>query len=185
MPFSRGSSWPRDQTHVSCVSCIGGQVLYHWQLWEVQWWIWVKSKWIFILVFFHFLIEFQRFKIWSWREKKVQLRDASDNQTLERHCQFEGAVVAQWRHAEEKNTSFVLFCLEHEFYFLFIYFFRTWVLKYILLMWSDGYLFSRKRGFCSYIVGHERTCRSKDGEIKGAWLRNWEEGQISSEKGSS
>ena len=27
---SRGSSWPRDQTHVSYVSCIGRWVLYHW-----------------------------------------------------------------------------------------------------------------------------------------------------------
>ena len=26
---SRGSSWPRDRTHVSCVSCIGRQILYH------------------------------------------------------------------------------------------------------------------------------------------------------------
>ena len=26
---SRGSSWPRDQTPVSCVSCIGSQILYH------------------------------------------------------------------------------------------------------------------------------------------------------------
>ena len=29
MPSSRGSSRPRDQTHVSYVSCIGRQVLYH------------------------------------------------------------------------------------------------------------------------------------------------------------
>ena len=29
MPFSRGSSRPRDQTRVSYVSCTGGQVLYH------------------------------------------------------------------------------------------------------------------------------------------------------------
>ena len=29
MPSSRGSSRPRDCTHVSCVSCTGGQVLYH------------------------------------------------------------------------------------------------------------------------------------------------------------
>ena len=28
--FSRGSSWPRDRTQVSCVSCIGRQILYHW-----------------------------------------------------------------------------------------------------------------------------------------------------------
>ena len=25
MPFSRGSSWPRDQTHFSCVSCTAGR----------------------------------------------------------------------------------------------------------------------------------------------------------------
>ena len=29
VPSSRGSSWPRDQTQVSCVSCIGRLVLYH------------------------------------------------------------------------------------------------------------------------------------------------------------
>ena len=26
---SKGFSWPRDQTHVSCISCIGSQILYH------------------------------------------------------------------------------------------------------------------------------------------------------------
>ena len=31
---SRGSSWPRDQTHVSCVYCICRQILYHWATWE-------------------------------------------------------------------------------------------------------------------------------------------------------
>ena len=30
MPFSRGSSRPRDQTLVSCVSCIGRWIIYHW-----------------------------------------------------------------------------------------------------------------------------------------------------------
>ena len=30
----RASSRPRDQTHVSCVSCIGRQVLYHCATWE-------------------------------------------------------------------------------------------------------------------------------------------------------
>ena len=29
--FSRGSSWPRDRARVSC---IGGQILYHWVPWE-------------------------------------------------------------------------------------------------------------------------------------------------------
>ena len=31
MPFSRGSSWPRDWTRVSC---IGRQIFYHWATWE-------------------------------------------------------------------------------------------------------------------------------------------------------
>ena len=34
MPSSRGSSWPRDRTHISCISCIGKQVLYHCTTWE-------------------------------------------------------------------------------------------------------------------------------------------------------
>ena len=29
-PPPGGSSWPRDQTHISCVSCIGRLILYHW-----------------------------------------------------------------------------------------------------------------------------------------------------------
>ena len=29
MPSSRGSSWPRDRTHISYFSCIGRWVLYH------------------------------------------------------------------------------------------------------------------------------------------------------------
>ena len=29
--FSRGSSWPRNQTHISCP---GKQILYHWTTWE-------------------------------------------------------------------------------------------------------------------------------------------------------
>ena len=32
--YSRGSSQPRDQTHVSCVSCIGRWMLYHCTIWE-------------------------------------------------------------------------------------------------------------------------------------------------------
>ena len=32
----RGSSWPRDWTHISCVSRVGRQVLYHSATWEAQ-----------------------------------------------------------------------------------------------------------------------------------------------------
>ena len=34
VPSSRGSSGTRDWTHISCVSCISRQILYHWATWE-------------------------------------------------------------------------------------------------------------------------------------------------------
>ena len=34
--YSCGSSQPKDWTHISCVSCIGRQILYHWATWEAQ-----------------------------------------------------------------------------------------------------------------------------------------------------
>ena len=34
MPFSRGSSRPKDQTCVSRLSCIGRRILYPWATWE-------------------------------------------------------------------------------------------------------------------------------------------------------
>ena len=34
--YSRQSSRPRDWTHVSCVSCIGRWILYHWTTWEAH-----------------------------------------------------------------------------------------------------------------------------------------------------
>ena len=30
IPFSRVSSWPRDWTHISYISCLGRWILYHW-----------------------------------------------------------------------------------------------------------------------------------------------------------
>ena len=38
---SRGTSRPRDQTWVSCVSCIVKWILYHWAIWEAP-----QKKWI-------------------------------------------------------------------------------------------------------------------------------------------
>ena len=36
MSSSRGSSQPRDWTHISCGSCIGRRILYRWTTWEAQ-----------------------------------------------------------------------------------------------------------------------------------------------------
>ena len=41
-PYFRESSWPRDQTCVSCVSCFGRQILYHWVIWSQM--VHVKSE---------------------------------------------------------------------------------------------------------------------------------------------
>ena len=30
VPFSRGSSWPRNQTQILCINCTGRLILYHW-----------------------------------------------------------------------------------------------------------------------------------------------------------
>ena len=44
---SRGFSQPRDQTHISCVSYIGGWILYHCATWETLWN--VIKKWFILL----------------------------------------------------------------------------------------------------------------------------------------
>ena len=36
IPFSRRSSWPRDQTQVSGISCLGRRIPYHWVIWEAN-----------------------------------------------------------------------------------------------------------------------------------------------------
>ena len=40
--FSRESSWPRDQTQVSCISCVGRQILHHCATWEAP-----KTKYVY------------------------------------------------------------------------------------------------------------------------------------------
>ena len=48
---SRRSSWSRNRTHLSCVSCIGMQILYQWATWEAPSYI-IKEK--------------IKDQIWSW-----------------------------------------------------------------------------------------------------------------------
>ena len=44
--YSKGSSRPRDWTCVSCVPCIGRQILYHCATWKAQRWVNRKGKYI-------------------------------------------------------------------------------------------------------------------------------------------
>ena len=47
---SRRSSQPRDWTHVSCISFIGRQILYHWATWEVPSFIYYSNRHLTTLV---------------------------------------------------------------------------------------------------------------------------------------
>ena len=45
MPSTRGSSWPKNRSHISCISCIGRWVLYHCTTWEsLICWLWSKCS---------------------------------------------------------------------------------------------------------------------------------------------
>ena len=46
IPYSRGSSQPRAQTQISCISCIGRQMLYHCATWEA----WLGLLFIYLAV---------------------------------------------------------------------------------------------------------------------------------------
>ena len=54
--FSKGSSWPRDQTCVSYISCISKKILYHWAIREA--WTRIKNS-IHILV--------NSMDLWKWK----------------------------------------------------------------------------------------------------------------------
>ena len=87
MPSSRGSSWPRDETHVSYVSCTGRQVLYL-VTWEALLWVGLISlintgvyfvQWIKLSSCCKFYIP-QSFTIWShiW----IQIKDFASHPEL-------------------------------------------------------------------------------------------------------
>ena len=42
IPSSRGSSWLRDWTNISCISCTGRQILYHCSTWEAPLHSWAE-----------------------------------------------------------------------------------------------------------------------------------------------
>ena len=54
---SRGSSWPRDRTHITCISCNGRYMLYHWAIWEAQLVKYVHISILFLIVFLYKLLQ--------------------------------------------------------------------------------------------------------------------------------
>ena len=95
LSFSRGSSQPRHQTHVSSVSCIGRQILYHCTTWEA--------------------IPFSSAKaLLSWDLVDTSsCQDSRDWESMDQACQkdtedFEGAWLASghrsWQESSECRT---------------------------------------------------------------------------------
>ena len=73
--FSRGSSWPRDQTQVSCVSCIGSCILYCWATREAPWLISIRVM--------SQPAQYNRAnQIWQDRKYDHNLRPSGDGNTL-------------------------------------------------------------------------------------------------------
>ena len=50
LPFPRGSSGSRDWTYISCISCIGRRVLYHYITWEAPRTIATNRNMVFFFV---------------------------------------------------------------------------------------------------------------------------------------
>ena len=61
MSCSRGSSWLRDQTWISCVSFIGRQILYHWATSEALLWNFRRLIFSFFFYYFSFLFSLSGF----------------------------------------------------------------------------------------------------------------------------
>ena len=65
----RGSSWPRDWSCISCISCIGRQILYHWATWEAPRSIWkwksLSYVWLFATAWTIQSMNFSRPEYWS------------------------------------------------------------------------------------------------------------------------
>ena len=53
MSCSRGSSWPKDRTHATCISCNGRYILYHWAIWEAQLVKYIHISILFLIVFLY------------------------------------------------------------------------------------------------------------------------------------
>ena len=67
---SRGSSWPRDWTNVSCIFFIGRRILYHWEYSQVV--PMVKNP----------LVNTGDTEMWVWFKKKKKVFVASDSKVI-------------------------------------------------------------------------------------------------------
>ena len=86
--FSRGSFWPKDQTHISCVSCIGKWSLYH------------KLHLGRLLPHSNWLKNCITFSQWQTRKSPEDQTVKSRNDKTRLHCE-ENNIWAFWRSWEK------------------------------------------------------------------------------------
>ena len=78
--FFRGSSWPRDQTHISCFN---RQILHHWATWETLF-LHITDK--LYLLFFHLLLSSTHIMWLFFLMTKSSYHTKNDNLSL--HLSF-------------------------------------------------------------------------------------------------
>ena len=71
---SRGSSWPKDWTHASCISWISRWIIYHWATWEA--WPYTQCSIIEVIIYTSTFPRFQIFRLllvfFLWNLKRIQ-----------------------------------------------------------------------------------------------------------------
>ena len=77
MLSSRGSSWPTDQTRVSCISCIAGRFFTHWATWEALsvCYLQLNISWMTEHDRKDMSLRDNRIQLSSWTEQKTVLRE--------------------------------------------------------------------------------------------------------------
>ena len=69
---SRESSWPRGQTHVSCISCIDSQIPFHWVTWEARSWWHIALKGMKILFKTKIVIFIENYFFWQPTNQRIK-----------------------------------------------------------------------------------------------------------------
>ena len=98
---SRGSSWPRNQTWGSCISCIGRRILYNWATWEAPYWL---------LEF----LNYNRLKVADKKRKAIRKRHLTAQLTVDRKEDRKPWLIAQYRWRPQISAIHVIFSRENK-----------------------------------------------------------------------
>ena len=127
LPFPfRGSSWPRDQTRVSCVSWTDRQILYQCVTWEAL----VVPYFNILKIHSQFYVEYINKVTFLYTSfAKFTYYFLILRNSLEFCCFGDSLQFSKWTimsHAKKRNFYFFLHSL-HSFYFFFVLYYAVWL----------------------------------------------------------